>query len=383
MMPDLRAQLGRLAMPFARKRAAQGPAAVTTGAPHIRDAMSVGHAMNHVVVALIPCILMALFNSGYQANLAMAELGAQMAPGWRGAVLHGFGIGYDPTSLLANLWHGALYYVPILAVTWVVGGLWEQLFATVRGRERGPGLKVIALLFSLSLPPSIPLWQVALGISFGIVIAKEVFGGTGKNFLNPALAGLAFLYATYPQQMTGEITWAAMLSITAGGGAEAVSWAGASWMRSFLGAEPGTFGTTSTLACLLGAAYLILKGVASMRVMAGVFFGMIVAVLLFNNLAGDAFAFANLPWHWHLTLGSFAFGMVFLATDPVTAAGTNMGRWVYGILIGGLVVLIRVANVAHPDGVMFAILLGNIIAPLIDYVVMGANIRRRARRHAK
>lgn len=362
--------------------------AVARRAPHIRDAMSVDRAMGWVMVALVPCILMALVNTGYQANLAMAELRLASAPGWRGALLDAFGIGYDPTDIWADLWHGATHYLPVLFVAAVVGGLWEWLFARIRGRERGPGLAVIALLFSLSLPPTVPLWQVALGMSFGIVVAREVFGGAGMNFFNPALTGLAFLYATYPKQMVGETAWtvvegftgATTLRVAAGGGIEAANWAGTNWMQSVLGAVPGAFGATSTLAVLIGAAVLIYAGVASVRIMAGALVGMIAVSLLFNVLVGDALPFAELSWHWHLTLGSFAFGVVFLATDPVTAAATDTGRWIYGILIGGLIVVIRVANVAHPDGVMFAILFGNICAPLIDYLVMRANIRRRARR---
>ncbi len=364
--------------------------AVTRRAPHIRDVMTVEQAMSCVVVALLPCILLAFFNTGYQANLAMAEVGVEAAPGWRGAVLGALGAGYEPASLWANFWHGALYYLPVLAVTVLAGTFWEQLFARLRGRARGPGLMVIALLFSLSLPPSIPLWQAALGISFGVVVAKEVFGGTGKNFLNPALAGLAFLYATYPAQMVGETAWtvvegftgATTMRIASGGGIEAVNWAGTNWMQAFLGAVPGAFGATSALACLLGAAVLISTRVASHRIMAGALFGMIATAELFNQLAGGGLPFSDLSWHWHLTLGSFAFGVVFLATDPVTAAMTDTGRWIYGILIGGLVVVIRVANVSHPDGVMFAILFGNMVAPLIDYLVIQANIRRRARRDA-
>ncbi|MCP4315260.1 MAG: NADH:ubiquinone reductase (Na(+)-transporting) subunit B [Hyphomicrobiales bacterium] len=364
--------------------------AVTQAAPHVRDGMSVAKAMNWVVVALIPCIFMALFNTGHQANLHMEQIGLVSTPGWRSAILEALGISYDPFDVWASVLHGALYYLPVLAVALIVGELWERVFAKLRKRERGPGLVVVALLFSLSLPPAVPLWQVALGMSFGIVVAKEIFGGLGKNFLNPALAGLAFLYATYPKQMVGETAWtvvegftgATAMKIAAGGGIEAVNWAGTNWMQAFLGAVPGAFGATSTLACLLGAALLISTRVASLRVMAGAMFGMIVAALMFNQFVGTGLPFGDLSWHWHLVLGSFAFGVVFLATDPVTAAGTNTGRWIYGILIGGLVVVIRVANVAHPDGVMFAILFGNIVAPLIDYVVMQANIKRRERRSA-
>ena len=367
-----------------------GSLAITTTAPHVRDAMNVNMAMTWVIVALIPCILMALFNTGYQANLNMLQLGISSVPGWRGGVLEALGIGYDPSNLWANFWHGALHYLPVLIVTVIVGGLWERLFAVLRRRERGAGLLVISLLFSLSLPPSVPLWQAALGISFGIVVAKEVFGGTGKNFLNPALTGLAFLYATYPAQMVGETAWtvvegftgATSMRVAASGGIDAANWAGTNWMQSFLGAVPGAFGATSTLAVLLGAIVLIGARVASVRIMAGALIGMIATALLFNQFVGTALPFGDLSWYWHLTLGSFAFGVVFLATDPVTAAATNTGRWIYGILIGSLVVVIRVANVAHPDGVMFAILFGNIAAPLIDYLVMRANIRRRIRRGA-
>jgi Na+-transporting NADH:ubiquinone oxidoreductase subunit B len=370
------------------RRRSEAASAVATGATHVRDVMNVTRAMNCLIVALVPCFLMALFNTGYQANLAMASLGIAEAPGWRGSVIGTLGIGYDPASLWAALWHGALHYLPVLAVTLAVGAFWEWLFATLRKRDRAPGLAVIALLFSLSLPPSVPLWQVALGMTFAIVVAKEVFGGTGKNFLNPALAGLAFLYATYPKEMLGGASWtvvegftgATSMRVIAGGGLEAAQWAGTNWMQAFLGVVPGAFGATSSLAGLLGAAYLIATRVASARIMAGALAGMIFAAILFNQFVGDALPFGNLSWHWHLTLGSFVFGTVFLATDPVTSPMTDAGRWIYGLLIGALVVVIRVSNVAHPDGVMFAILFGNITAPLIDHLVVRANIRRRARR---
>lgn len=389
MMWDLRILLNQLNLRTGKDENAPNSINIIRNAPYVRDSMNVNRAMNCVIIALMPCTLMAFLNTGYQTNLAMAELGINSVPGWRAAILETFRIGYDSSSLWANFWHGALYFLPVLAVATIIGSLWERLFSYFRGREMIPGLFLTTLLFSLSLPPSIPLWQVALGISFGVVVAKEVFGGTGKNFLNPALAALAFLYATYPKQMVGETAWtvvegftgATAMRVVAGGGLEPLHWAGTNWMQAFLGVVPGAFGATSTLACLLGAGYLIFTGVASARIMVGALTGMILVTILFNQFVGETRLFANLSWHWHLTLGSFAFGIVFIATDPVTAAQTNTGRWVYGILIGTLIVVIRVTNVSHPDGVMFAILFGNITAPLIDYIVVRANIRRRSLRH--
>ncbi len=302
-------------------------------------------------------------------------------------MLEGLGVGTAPESVWADVCHGALYFLPVLAVSAVVGAFWERSFAHLRKRPRAEGLPVLALLFALSLPPSIPLWQVALGFSFAVVVGKEVFGGTGKNVLNPVLVGLAFLYVTYPREMAFETAWTVVdaftsptyLALAAQERPAAIAWLATTWEQSFLGLLPGAFGTTSTLACLLGAALLLYTRTASARIMAGVLAGAIGTVVLFNQLGGDADPFFGLAWHWHLTLGSFAFGTVFLATDPVTAAMTDRGRWIYGILVGVMIVLIRVANPNHPDGVMFAILLGNIFAPLIDHLVMRANIRRRAR----
>jgi Na+-transporting NADH:ubiquinone oxidoreductase subunit B len=343
-----------------------------------------------VVLALVPCLAMALYNTGHQANLAMAGLGLTAAPGWRGAVLDALGIGRDPASLWDCLWYGALLLLPILAVSLAVGAFWERLFAALRRRPLRDGLVVTALVFTLVLPPAAPLWQVALGMSFGVVIGKEIFGGTGKNILNPALVGLAFLYFGYPTEMAGDPLWSgvagyrgsAAFGTVAAGGMEALGQTGVTWGRPFLGLTQGMLGQTSTLACLLGAVVLVASRVASWRIMAGVLLGMIGAALAFNVLGSGAGPIFALPWHWHLTLGGFAFGMVFLATDPVSAAMTDTGRWIYGLLIGGVIVLVRVANPVHPDGVMLAVLFANISAPLIDYFVVWANIRRRARRDA-
>lgn len=363
--------------------------AVTRRAPHIRDGINVRRVMNGVMLALLPCVVMALYNTGLQANSAMQQLGIAAAPGWRGRVLSVLHIGYDPASLWAAAWHGLLYFLPIYVVTVFVGSLWQMLFATLRQRSITAGFRVTALLFALSLPPTAPLWQVALGISFGVVLAKEIFGGTGKNFLNPALTGLAFLYFAYPNEMTGEAVWTAVdgfsgatsLRLAAAGGLETLTQAGVTWSQSFLGQMQGALGETSTLACLLGAVFLLYTRLASWRMMTGGLVGMVATASLFNLFGSDINPIFAMPWYWHLTLGSFAFGMVFLATDPVSAAMTDTGRWLYGLLIGFMIVLIRAVSPAHPEGVMFAILLGNIFAPLIDYAVMWTNIRRRVRRH--
>ena len=340
------------------------------------------------MLALIPCVLMALYNTGYQANTTMAQLGIATAPGWRGAVLGALRIGYDSSSIWASVWHGLLYVLPLYVVTVLVGNLWQTLFAFWRQREVTEGFMVTALLFTLSLPPTVPLWQAALGISFGVVIGQEIFGGTGHNFLNPALAGRAFLYVTYPSEMAGDAIWTAVdgftgatsLSLVATGGMDAIVQGGITWFESFLGRVPGSLGETSTLASLLGAVFLLYTRIVSWRIMAGVLLGMIATVFFFHWVGSSANPMVDMPWYWHLTLGSFAFGTVFFATDPVSAATTDTGRWIYGFLIGFMVVLIRVASFAHPEGVMFAILLGNIFAPLIDHLVVQANIRRRAQR---
>jgi Na+-transporting NADH:ubiquinone oxidoreductase subunit B len=314
-------------------------------------------------------------------------MGVESAGGWRGAVLEALGIGYSPDGLWACFWHGLLYFLPIYVVTLVVGGFWEVVFAAVRNHEVNEGFLVTSMLFSLTLPPTIPLWQVALGISFGVVIGKEVFGGTGKNFLNPALTGRAFLFFAYPAQMSGDV-WTAVdgfsgatpLALAAHGGMAALAEADITWAQAFLGQVQGSIGATSTLACLLGAALLLYTRIASWRIMAGVFLGMVGTTMLFNLFGHQAMA--EMPWYWHLVLGGYAFGMVFMATDPVSASMTDAGRWIYGLLIGFMTVLIRVANPAFPEGIMLAILFGNVFAPVIDYLVIQVHIRKRRRRNA-
>jgi Na+-transporting NADH:ubiquinone oxidoreductase subunit B len=246
------------------------------------------------------------------------------------------------------------------------------------------------MLYALTLPATIPLWQVALGISFGVVIGKEVFGGTGKNFLNPALTGRAFLFFAYPAQMSGDAVWvpvdgftgATALAQAAQGGLEAVTASGLTWTDAFLGNMQGSIGETSVLACLVGAAFLVYTRIASWRIMLSVLLGMIATVTIFN-FAGKAggHPYLDMPWYWHAVLGGYAFGLVFMATDPVSASMTRAGQWAYGILIGLSVSIVRVLNPAYSEGMMLAILLGNVTAPLIDYTVVKLNVRRRSRRH--
>jgi Na+-transporting NADH:ubiquinone oxidoreductase subunit B len=362
------------------------PADVTRGKTHIRDGNDLKRTMTFVVIATFFCIMMALYNTGYQANSAMAALGLEKIDNWRSMPMTIFG--YSTMNPFSNIVHGALYFLPIYIVTLAVGGVWEVLFATVRGHEVNEGFLVSSMLYTLIMPPDMPLWQVALGISFGIVIGKEVFGGTGKNFLNPALTGRAFLYFAYPASISGDSVWVAVdgytaatpLGLAADGGLDSVT-QHYSWIQTFLGFEPGCLGETSTLAILIGAAFLLYTRIASYRIMGGVFTGMVLTSLLFNVIGSDTNHMFALPWYWHLTIGGFAFGMVYMATDPVSAAMTDTGRWVFGGLVGVMTVLIRVVNPAFPEGIMLAILFSNMFAPTIDYFVIQANIRRRVKRH--
>ncbi len=363
------------------------PADVTSGRTHIRDGIDLKRTMTFVVIATFFCVMMALYNTGYQANSAMAALGLEKIDNWRSIPMTIFG--YSTMNPFSNIAHGALYFLPIYIVTLAIGGIWEVLFATVRGHEVNEGFLVSSMLYTLIMPPDMPLWQVALGISFGIVIGKEVFGGTGKNFLNPALTGRAFLYFAYPASISGDSVWVAVdgytaatpLGLAADGGLNAVT-QHYSWFQTFMGFEPGCLGETSVFAIMIGAAFLLYTRVASYRIMGGVFAGMVATSLLFNVVGSDTNQMFAFPWYWHLTVGGFAFGMVYMATDPVSAAMTNTGRWVYGALVGGMTVLIRVVNPAFPEGIMLAILFSNMFAPTIDYFVIQANIRRRMKRHA-
>jgi Na+-transporting NADH:ubiquinone oxidoreductase subunit B len=360
---------------------------VTKVAPHARSFVDMKRIMTYVVIATLPCVLWAFYNTGLQTNTALSNLKLDDISGWRIFLLQFSGLGINPDNILANFIHGALYFLPIYFVTLLAGGIWEVLFATVRGHEVNEGFLVSSMLFTLTLPASTPLWQVALGISFGVVIAKEVFGGTGKNFLNPALTGRAFLYFAYPASMSGDSIWtpvdgfsgATSLGISASEGFESLKNYGITWSDAFLGTIQGSLGETSTLAILFGLCFLLLTRIANYRMIVGCLVGMIVFSSFLNWIGSDTNPMFSMPWYWHLVIGSYAFGLVFMVTEPVSASHTNLGRYIYGALIGFMVVMIRVLNPAFPEGMMLAILFGNIFAPLIDHFVVMANIKRRFR----
>ena len=366
------------------------PSSVTKTTAHVRDGIDLKRIMITVWLCAFPAMFFGMWNIGYQDNVIFQAnpdlLAAQ--DGWRMA-LTAMLAGFDPGSIWDNMIQGATWFVPIYLVTFVVGGFWEVLFASIRGHEVNEGFFVTSILFALILPPSIPLWQVAMGISFGVVIAKEVFGGTGKNFLKPALAGRAFLFFAYPAQLSGDAVWtsvdgfagATSLSLGAAGGIEQIVGSGITWMDAFIGKVHGSVGETSTLAIFIGGAVLLIMRIAAWRIVAGVMIGMIALISLFNVLGSDTNTLFAMPWYWHLVVGGFAFGMIFMATDPVSASMTNTGKWIFGALIGVMVVLIRVVNPAFPEGMMLAILFANLCAPLIDHFVVQANIKRRLARN--
>ncbi len=363
------------------------PADTTRGSPHVRDAIDLKRVMILVVFAATPAALIGMWNTGFQANTALVALGVENLSGWRETVLALVGAGHNPASFYDNFMLGLSYFLPMYIVTMAAGGFWEVLFAGVRNHEVNEGFFVTSFLYVLILPASLPLWQVALGISFGVVIGKEVFGGTGKNVLNPALVGRAFLYFAYPAQISGDAVWTAVdgfsaatpLGVSAIEGMQGIADTGLSWMAAFLGQMQGSLGETSAVACLIGAVLLVYWRVASWRIIVGTVLGLVIPVILFSGFESDN-PVLSMPWHWHLVLGGFAFGAAFMATDPVTACQTDAGRWIYGLLIGFMTWIIRVINPAFPEGIMLAILFANVFAPLIDYFVVRANVKRRLSR---
>ena len=348
----------------------------THGTTHVRDNVDLKRVMITVVLALLPCLFFGIYNAGYQHF-------------WINKQLEGKGF-------LDIALQGALLVMPLVIVSYAVGGIWEVLFCVIRRHEINEGFLVTGLLFPLTLSTSTPLWAVALGISFGVVLGKEVFGGTGFNFLNPALTARAYVFFAHPKWISGEV-WAhkeipdGMSGATsladcavapAGGKAEILDWLnhhGHSWWNMFTGLELGSIGETSVICCLIGAAILIFTGVGSWRIMAACVIGLFLGQVFLNLVIGGpgTTSYAHLPFHYHLAAGGFMFGTVFMATDPVSAAATDMGKWIYGLLIGFLTVMVRVVNPGYAEGVMLSILFMNVMAPLIDHCVVQAHIRKR------
>lgn len=362
------------------------PGKVNQGATHVRDNLDLKRIMILVWACTFPAMFVGMYNVGLQAQEALIS-GFGTPDIWQVSLFSLFGTELTAQSgWPALMWYGACFFVPIYAVTFIVGGFWEVLFASIRGHEINEGFFVTSVLFALTLPATMPLWMVALGISFGVVIAKEVFGGTGRNFLNPALAGRAFLFFAYPLNMSGDTTWvvadgfsgATLLSQASQGQMQyALS---SEWWNAFFGFIPGSMGEVSTLAILIGGAVIVYARIASWRIISGVFIGMVGTSLLLNAIGSDTNPLFAMPWYWHLVLGGFAFGMIFMATDPVSASFTDPAKWAYGALIGVMAVFIRVINPAFPEGMMLAILFANLFAPLFDHFVVQANIKRRIAR---
>jgi Na+-transporting NADH:ubiquinone oxidoreductase subunit B len=373
------------------------PGETTKGSTHVRDGMDLKRMMVTVVAALTPCVLMALYNTGYQANLAVDMAGPLAIRDDFNTMLFTL-LGFTPGTAsdhLANIVYGALYFLPVWITTFVVGGHIEMANAVIRKHEVNEGFLVTGFLFPLILPPTIPLWQVALGVAFGVIVGKEIFGGTGMNVLNPALTGRAFLFFAYPGQISGDAVWIAANNVAAGDttdGFSGATWLGkaaaesgalmdASWMDAFIGFIPGSMGETSALACLMGAGILVATRVGSWRTMVGVVIGTVAMTFVLNAAGSDTNPMFEVPFWWHMVLGVWAFGAIFMATDPVSSAFTDTGRLLYGIGIGVVVILIRVVNPAYPEGMMLAILFMNLFAPLFDHFVVQANINRRLARN--
>lgn len=363
------------------------PNQVTRSTSHVRDGIDLKRIMITVWACTFPAMLYGMYNLGFQSNTILAEIGATSIEGWRGGLIQLLA-GHDPGSLWDNFIYGAVFFVPIYATVFIVGGFWEVLFAMKRGHEINEGFFVTSILFSLACPPSLPLWQAALGISFGVVIGKEVFGGTGKNFLNPALTGRAFLYFAYPAYMSGDAVWtgvdgytgATALSVAAQQGMVELK-AQMSWLDAFFGNMHGSIGEVSSLAIILGGVVLCVMGIASTRIVLGVFIGATVTSLLYSAIGNaESNPMFAMPFYWHFVVGGFMFGTFFMATDPVSASMTHAGRWAFGFLIGFMTITIRVVNPAFPEGIMLAILFANLFAPTIDHFVVQANIKRRLAR---
>lgn len=365
------------------------PPDVTRADAHVRDGIDLKRMMITVVYAMIPAILMAMYNTGLQIHRTV-EAGGSLLDNWQSAVYQWLALPVAADSFIGCFVHGALYFVPIMLVSYTVGGICEVVFCIIRRHEVNEGFLVTGMLIPLTMPATVPYWQLALGAAFGIVIGKEIFGGTGMNFLNPALTARAFLFFAYPGQLSGDVWVAANRPDGVSGATWLASYAEGSghladhtFMDAFYGFIPGSMGETSALACLIGAVILLVTRIASWQTMAGVMVGTGLMGFLLNALGSDTTPMVNLPWYYHYVIGGFAFGTVFMATDPVSSAFTNTGKLIYGALIGVLCVLIRAVNPAYPEGMMLAILFMNMFAPLIDHYVIEANKRRRNARYVR
>jgi Na+-transporting NADH:ubiquinone oxidoreductase subunit B len=359
------------------------PKQVTTKGAHIRDGVDLKRTMMMVIIALIPCLLFGIYNTGHWQMVA--ELGNRNLPYWENG--------------LNKFWNGSIIVLPLIVVSYGVGLGIEFLFGMLRGHSLHEGFLVSGMLIPLTMPADVPLWMVGVATAFAVIIGKEIFGGTGMNIINVALTARAFLFFAYPTSMSGDKVWMAGTETTKVDGFTGSTALGdlATFMsdkpvfqnlngftseytlsESFIGMIPGSVGETSTLACLIGAGILLITGVGSLRIMASFFVGGLAMGLLLNLMGGNPYF--ELPAVYHLVIGSFAFGAIFMATDPVSAAQTAKGKLVYGFLGGLLAILIRVLNPAYPEGVMLAILFMNISAPIIDYYVIQGNINRRLKR---
>jgi len=345
------------------------PGSTTGKGVHVRDSIDLKRNMSVVILALMPAMLFGMWNAGYQHNLS---------------------VGLE-AGFWATFWFGAIKVLPLIVVSYVVGLGIEFVAAQIRGHEVNEGFLVSGILIPLIMPIDVPLWILALSVAFAVIVGKEVFGGTGMNIWNPALLARAFVFFAYPAHISGDKVWVEGLAKGAGiidgfSGAtplaNAASGAGTpSFLDMFLGTIPGSVGETSTAAILVGAAILIYTGVASWKIMVSTFAGGFLLALFLNAVApGVGPSYLNVPAWDHMVMGGFAFGAVFMATDPVTGCQTEKGKWIYGFLIGIMAILIRIFNPGYPEGMMLAILLLNTFAPLIDHYIVQANIRRRLNR---
>ncbi len=336
------------------------------------------------LIAIAPVLIAAIINTGYQYLLALDVNDGQGVGDWRDGASQSFGLDYINPGVYDIAVAGLIHMLPVFIMAFLTGGVWERVFAANRGRRFDVGVVYTALLFTLLMPAGVSLFHVVFGMSFAMVFAKGIFGGEGKSFLNPALVGVAILQVSFPTALTNHPLWSSIngyagtraLATYHQEGQSGLAWAGIDGWSAFLGNIQGLMGTTSVLAVMVGSAVLMYGGVASWRLLAGQLIGVFAVATLCNMIGGGIL---DLPWYWHVVLGSFAFAAVFIATDPSSSSTTNVGRWVQGVLMGALVVFIRVVNPSHPDGVIPVLLLGSMLAPLIDHIVVWFNIRRRAR----